>query len=73
MAKAPAALKGLSKSTLEVMLPADNSLTSANFTIDPAGNVVVKNKDLADALKRGINKGSDPNIAAVKVGVVVDV
>lgn len=61
------------KTSIETTLPADKSLETQHFEIDPHGNVVIKNKALAETLAKSIKAGiKDPNIAAVKVGVVVD-
>jgi hypothetical protein len=61
------------KTSIETTLPGDNSLETQHFEIDPNGNVIVKNKALAEALSKNIKAGAhDPNITAVSVGVVVD-
>lgn len=61
------------KTSIEVKLPADKDLETKHFEIDANGNVLVKNKALADVLSKNIKAGvQDPNIAAVKVGVIVD-
>nr|WP_311528083.1 hypothetical protein [uncultured Ralstonia sp.] len=61
------------KVSIETTLPADNTLETQHFEIDKQGNVIVKNKTLAEALAKKIKEGiADPTINAVKVGVVVD-
>lgn len=61
------------KTSVELQLPADKTLESQHFEIDANGNVLVKNKALADVLAKNIQAGvQDPGINAVKVGVVVD-
>ncbi len=62
------------KETPAVKLTADKqTLLRDNFTTDTKGNVLIKNAALNKALKDSIDKGvADPNIAAIKIGVVVD-
>jgi len=58
--------------SVQVTLPADQSLDN-HFDIDQAGNVTIKNTDLTDMLKKNLKNGlNDPNINAIKVGLIVD-
>jgi len=57
----------------ETQLATDESLTTDHFEIDEAGHVVVKNQDLAEALKAALPDAPDVAAAAnIHVGVVVD-
>ncbi|MEK6286560.1 MAG: hypothetical protein AABO57_12540 [Acidobacteriota bacterium] len=57
-----------------VELKADKkTLLKDNFTTDAKGNILVKNKALNKALSESLEKTAlDPNIAAIRIGVVVD-
>jgi len=57
--------------TTETELAPDAMLAEDQFAIDDDGNVVVKNEDLANALKSGLTV-DDPDTSAIKVGVCVD-
>ena len=57
-----------------VKLKADKTtLLKDNFSTDAKGNVVIRNETLKKTLIESLEKTAvDPNIAAIKVGVVVD-
>ena len=58
--------------TLQIELPADNTLTSDNFKIDADGNVVIKNAALKALLKEKLQPAvNDANTNAISVGVTV--
>lgn len=60
------------KDVRSMNLPAA-SLTAEDFEVDTNGNLVVKNKKIADALKSKLEAGANSNsTSAVSVSVGVD-
>ncbi|WP_283137727.1 hypothetical protein [Rhizohabitans arisaemae] len=61
------------RTSTELDLPVNESLTREHFSVDRDGNLVIKNQELAEILKSNIPIGrTDPVVNNVHVSVGVD-